>query len=473
MGVPAVKHASVPGQLLMVGFGSIGQAVLPLLLRHLVLRPDQISIITAGDTGRDVAREFGIEWQLQPITEANYLAVLTPRLRAGDFLLNLSVDVSSVALMALCRQRGALYLDTCIEPWAGAYTDPKRSLSQRSNYALREEALALRQGQPDQPTAILTQGANPGLISSFLKQALLQLAQDSGRLSPVPLRPQGWAALAQDLGVRVIHIAERDSQITDQPKGRDEFVNTWSVAGFIAEGLQPAELGWGSHERHWPADAHRHGYGCDAAIYLARPGLATRVRSWTPLEGAYQGFLVTHGESISMADHLSLHEQERLLYRPTVHYVYQPCDDALLSIHELAGKNWHPQSGQRILRDDIVQGTDELGVLLMGHTRGVYWFGSRLSNRHARELAPFNSATSLQVAAGVLAGVVWALQHPRAGVLEPEDLNHEFVLAIAQPYLGELLGVYGDWTPLANRRSLFNEALDLSDPWQFNNMRVP
>lgn len=196
MGVPAVKHASVPGQLLMVGFGSIGQAVLPLLLRHLVLRADQISIITAGDTGRDVAREFGIEWQLQPITEANYLAVLTPRLRAGDFLLNLSVDVSSVALMALCRQHGALYLDTCIEPWAGAYTDPKRSLSQRSNYALREEALALRQGQPDQPTAILTQGANPGLISSFLKQALLQLAQDSGRLTPVPLRPQGWAALA-------------------------------------------------------------------------------------------------------------------------------------------------------------------------------------------------------------------------------------------------------------------------------------
>jgi homospermidine synthase len=69
--------------------------------------------------------------------------------------------------------------------------------------------------------------------------------------------------------------------------------------------------------------------------------------------------------------------------------------------------------------------------------------------------------------------VAWALQHPRAGVLEPEDLDHESVLAIAQPYLGELLGVYGDWTPLANRRSLFNEALDLSDPWQFNNMRVP
>ena len=37
------------------------------------------------------------------------------------------------------------------------------------------------------------------------------------------------------------------------------------------------------------ADGHRHGYGCDSAIHLARPGAATRVRSWTPLQGPYHG----------------------------------------------------------------------------------------------------------------------------------------------------------------------------------------
>jgi len=160
------------------------------------------------------------------------------------------------------------------------------------------------------------------------------------------------------------------------------------------------------------------------------------VRSWTPLEGAYQGFLVTHGESISMADHLSLYDQGRLQYRPTVHYAYQPCDDALLSIHELAGKNWHPQSRQRILRDELVDGADELGVLLMGGARGVYWYGSRLSNHAARQLSPFCSATTLQVAAGVLAGVVWALQHPRAGVVEPDDFGPRGRAAHRQPLPG-------------------------------------
>ncbi len=469
---PDVKHARVLGKLLIVGFGSVGHAVLPLLLKHLAIRPDQIAIITASDDGEEIAQSFHVDFSVHVLTKANYLQVLEPRLHQGDFLLNLSVDVSSMALIELCWQRGALYLDTCIEPWAGGYTDTSRSVSQRSNYALREEALAFGRDKRAGPTAILTQGANPGLASSFVKQALLNIALDTQGVPIKPARHEAWAELAQRLGIKAIHIAERDTQVTSRHKKRDEFVNTWSVAGFIAEGTQPSELGWGSHERHWPADAARHGSGSDAAIYLNRPGLATRVRSWTPLEGCYRGFLITHGESISIADHLTLKAQGEVLYRPTVHYAYHPCDDTVLSIDELAGRNWRPQLSRRVIADEIVDGMDEMGVLLMGHAKGVYWYGSRLSIQQARALAPFNNATSLQVAAGVLAGIVWALRNPHASVVEPDDIDHELVLAIAQPYLGELVGVYGDWTPLRDRARLFSEDVDRDDSWQFKNIRV-
>jgi homospermidine synthase len=107
----------------------------------------------------------------------------------------------------------------------------------------------------------------------------------------------------------------------------------------ISEGLQPAELGWGSHERHFPADAMRHKSGCRASIYLKRPGAGTRVRSWAPWAGAFHGFLVTHSESISIADYLSLGDGNEPDYRPTVHYAYHPCDDAVLSLHEMAGSS--------------------------------------------------------------------------------------------------------------------------------------
>jgi len=160
------------------------------------------------------------------------------------------------------------------------------------------------------------------------------------------------------------------------------------------------------------------------------------------------------------------------VYRPTVHYAYHPCDDAVLSLHEIAGKNWQQQNRQRILGKEIESGMDELGVLLMGNAKGAYWFGSRLTIEQARELAPHNSATSLQVVAGILGGMAWALRNPDCGVVEPDDIDDQLVMEIAAPYLGDLVGVYGDWTPLKERSGLFEEPCDQDDPWQFLNFRV-
>ena len=333
--------------------------------------------------------------------------------------------------------------------------------------------MALRQTGSPRPTAVLTHGVNPGLVSHFVKQALLDLAAALLPVVPEPATGAAWADLARRLEVRAIHVAERDTQVSRQPKGRGEFVNTWSVDGFVGEGCQPAELGWGSHERHWPAGAHRHDVGCDAAIWLERPGASVRVRSWTPLEGPYHGFLITHSESISIADYLTLRDGGRLRYRPTVHYAYHPCDDAVLSLHEFAGKGWQLQSRQRQLdASSISAGMDELGVLLLGHARHAYWYGSRLTIEQTRDLCPHNNATTLQTSAGVLAGMVWAMRHPMAGIIEPEDMDFREVLAVARPYLGEMVGVYGDWTPLQGRNHPFAEDLDLTDPWQFKNILV-
>src|SRR5438874_6085873 len=470
--MPDKKHIAFPGRFVILGFGSIGQGVLPLLLRHIDLKPDQITIITAELRGQQVAAEYGARFVETALTRENYRSVLEKWLGPGDFLLNVSVDVSSVALIELCRELGALYLDTCTEPWPGGYTDPNLPPSARSNYALRESALALRRVGTQDPTAVLTHGANPGLVSHFVKQALIDVARDIDPAVPTPADRAGWAQIAQKLRVRAIHIAERDTQVSTIPKAPGEFVNTWSIDGFYSEGSQPAELGWGTHERHLPADGRRHDFGSQAAIYLLRPGAGTRVRSWTPLEGPYHGFLITHGESISIADYLTVRDGERVLYRPTCHYAYHPCDDAVLSLHELAGKNWHLQHHKRLMMDEIVEGIDELGVLLLGPQKGVYWYGSRLSIEEARRVAPHNNATSLQVTAPVLAGVVWGIEHSQRGVVEPEELDFARVLEICRPYLGELVGVYGDWTPLADRERLFPEDLDRDDPWQFKNIRV-
>ena len=124
------------------------------------------------------------------------------------------------------------------------------------------------------PTIIVDHGANPGLVSHFTKRALVEIGskmlerniQSELKLSNAAFENiiadaeagvQGaFAKLAQATGTKVIHIAERDTQITDKPKEVGEFVNTWSIEGFYEEGTAPAELGWGIHERRLPEYAY-------------------------------------------------------------------------------------------------------------------------------------------------------------------------------------------------------------------------
>lgn len=465
-------HVVFSGRLVFVGFGSIGQGVLPLILRHIGITPDRITIVTADDAGRDEGAEYGVKIIKQPLTQDNHRQVLEPLIARGDFLLNLSVDVSSLALIKFAHEKGALYLDTCIEPWPGGYTDTSLPPARRTNYALRESALALRATLKNGPTAVITHGANPGLVSHLVKQALLNIAADTSVDAGNPRAREDWAALSHKLGIKVIHIAERDTQVASVPKRPGEFVNTWSVDGFVGEGSQPAELGWGTHEKALPPRGHEFDFGPKCAIYMVQPGASTRVRTWAPKAGPFHGFLITHGESISVADMLTYREAGKVVSRPTVHYSYHPCNDAVLSVHEFAGNNWRVQEKTRILGDKIIEGIDELGVLLAGHKKNAYWFGSQLSIQEARKLVPYNSATSLQVCVAVLSGLVWAMENPDRGLMEPDDMDFRRNLEICKPYLGPVVGQYSDWTPLFDRNHPFKEDLDESDPWQFKNVLV-
>ena len=470
-------HARIDGPIVMIGFGSIGRGTLPLIERHFAFDKAKFTVIDPDESHRALLEAHGVAFIHQAVTRDNYKHLLGPLLSAGPgqgFCVNLSVDTSSLDIMRYCREIGALYIDTVVEPWAGFYFDKTKGPESRSNYALRETVLAERRANPGGTTAVSCCGANPGMVSWFVKQALVNLKSDLGVPGGEPTTREGWAKLAQTLGVKGIHIAERDTQRARDPKPRQVFVNTWSVEGFVSEGLQPAELGWGTHERWMPENGRTHATGCGAAIYLLQPGANTRVRSWTPTARAQYGFLVTHNESISIADFLTVRDASgAAVYRPTCHYAYHPCDDAVLSLHEMFGQEGVRQPDWKILdENEIVDGIDELGVLLYGHGRNAYWYGSQLSVEETRMIAPYQNATGLQVSSAVLAGMVWALENPKAGIVEADDVDYKRCLEVQMPYLGPVVGHYTDWTPLDNRPGLFPEDIDTSDPWQFRNILV-
>ncbi len=469
-------HGTITGPIVMIGFGSIGKGTLPLIERHFNFDRSRVVVIDPDDRDRALLDERGVRYVQAAVTKENYRELLTPLLTNGEgqgFCVNLSVDTSSVALMEFARELGVLYIDTVVEPWTGFYFDTTLGPDERSNYALRETMLAARRRNPGGTTAVSTCGANPGMVSWFVKQALVNIARDLGHSEPEPTTREGWASLSHRLGVKGVHIAERDTQVAKTAKPRDVFVNTWSVEGFLSEGMQPAELGWGTHEKWMPSNAGTHKAGCGAAIYLNQPGANTRVRSWCPTPGPQYGFLVTHNESISIADYYTVRDGEKVVYRPTCHYAYHPADDAVLSLHELFGRAGVMQEAHHILGEkEIASGIDELGVLLYGHGKNAYWYGSQLSVEETRQIAPYQNATGLQVSSAVLAGMVWALENPNAGIVEADEMDYKRCLEVQTPYLGPVQGFYTDWTPLANRPGFFPEDIDESDPWQFRNILV-
>jgi homospermidine synthase len=475
-------------KILFVGYGAVAQCALPILVKHINVPARDITVMDFEDRRAGLAPwlKRGVTFVRNRVTRDNMGALLSKYLEAGDLLIDLAWNIDCCEILQWCHDRGVLYVNTSVELW-DPYENAKGALPQKMTLYWRQmnlRRMTAKWTQPG-PTAVIEHGANPGLISHFTKQGLLDIGNRSIKDGKVKgnaadelrqlIAGQKFNRLAMTLGVKVIHCSERDTQITDKPKLVNEFVNTWSVEGFREEGTTTAEMGWGTHEKELPPLAYEHTEGPRNQICLARMGINTWVTSWVP-NYCIHGMVVRHGEAFSISDRLTVWEQGKAIYRPTVHYAYCPADVAIASLNELRGHDYQLPSNQRILSDEIISGSDILGALLMGHAYCSWWVGSDLSIEESRRLVPHQNATTVQVAISVVAAAMWMIENPDRGVCVPDDLPHEYVLKVSKPYLGKWISKPTDWTPLKHYTNTFpghnNPQIDPDDPWQFKNFLI-
>lgn len=473
------------GRVLFVGYGAVAHCTLPILLEHAKIPLNNITVLDFEDKSADLAPWVakGVNWVREKVGQDNLRSALAKYLGAGDLLIDLAWNIDCCEILQWCHDHGVMYLNTSVEVWDPYAGGEEKHPTERTLYwrHMNVRRMISRWETPG-PTAVLEHGANPGLISHFTKQALLDIAAkleaDGELLGPGGDEIKQLAAdqkfnqLSMKLGVKVIHCSERDTQISNVPKEVDEFVNTWSIEGFREEGTTTAEMGWGTHEKELPPLAYQHSEGPRNQICLAKMGMNTWVRSWVP-NYCIRGMVVRHGEAFTISDKLTVWENGKAVYRPTVHYAYCPCDAAIVSLNELRGYDYQLQPKLRIMSDEITSGADILGALLMGHRYQSWWTGSILSIEQSRKLVPHQNATTMQVAISVVAAATWMMQNRERGVLVPDDLPHEHVLSVSKPYLGEFVSTPSAWTPLKHAANYFGSHdkpdLDHSDPWQFKN----
>lgn len=472
------------GRVVITGFGVVARATLPMLLKHVRVPLHNITVIDFADR-EEALRPWiakGLRFVRERVTPTNLPRLLSTYVGRGGLIIDLAWSIDCFDILEWAHNNEVLYVNASLESWDTAGEDMHKSALDKSLYARYERLLPIAAKWAQTTTAVIDHGANPGLVSHFVKRGLLDIGAKILRENRMTrtrarrierfLEEESFPELARELGVKVIHCSEWDTQRGGRPKRPDEFVGTWSIEGMWEESISPSELGWGTHEKRLPPFCTVPKTGPANQIVLSQMGLNTWVRSWVPNQEIV-GMVVTHGESFGLSHALTVRQDGRVLYRPTVHYAYMPCNDGIVSLHELRCRNYELHPRQRILTDEIAEGMDLVGALIMGHRFQSWWTGSILSIEAARKKVPHVNATAVQVAAGVLAAVLWALRNPRRGVCFPEDLPHEEILRHARPYLGRVVSQPSDWTPLRRHRVYFSENPDAqpdhSDPWQFGN----
>lgn len=171
-------------------------------------------------------------------------------------------------------------------------------------------------------------------------------------------------------------------------------------------------MSYGTHEKSLPPNSFINPIQPvdPNVIYFDQPGMNVTVKSWCPTIGPQFGYLITHYECFTISEFFTVKQGDKVVYRPTCNYAYHPATDAVASVIEYMGSGQLPEKKDwKVLESEIVSGTDELGVLLYGHSKNAYWYGSQLSIEDTRKRAPYQNATALQVTSAAIAGMAWAL----------------------------------------------------------------
>jgi homospermidine synthase len=472
------------GRVLIIGYGSVSRCTVPILLKHINIPYKNITIIDFVDKSKELKPwiKKGIKYFQEKIVPINIERVLSKYVSTGGLIIDLAWNIECVDIISWCHNNRVLYVNTSVEEWDPYANIDKKTPLEKSLYYRQMALRKLTGGWKNATTAVVDHGANPGLISHFTKKGIIDIARKVIGEKTTPksqakfltrcIQERKFANLAMELGIKVIHVSERDTQITNRPKEVDEFVGTWSIEGLREEGVAPSEMGWGTHEKELPPLANLPGHGPKNQIFLSQMGMNTWVRSWIPHQEIV-GMVIRHGEAFSISDKMTIWKNGKPVYRPTVHYAYMPCHETLSSLYELRCRNYELQPKCRIMSDEILKGEDILGALIMGHKYNSWWTGSILNIGESRRLVPHQNATTMQVAIGVVAATMWMIENPKKSFCIPDDLPYDYILKIAKPYLGRFVSEPSDWTPFKNYKLFFKENqdayLDKKNMWAFKN----
>ena len=250
------------------------------------------------------------------------------------------------------------------------------------------------------------------------------------------LDKKDFANLAQIMKVDVIHISEWEKlEPNDESKFEGFFNNSWCIESFHDEWFVNAEVSRGTHDIE---DLSKEGYEeipmiepltikCPFPLYM-KTACPTQI---------FTGKIVRHPETIEISKIFSTND-----HIPTVAFVYHP---SRLPRQNLENKDWKklPTKIMDESNGGPLKGSETMGATLISSRQDIppRWFGSIVSCEQERECGTNSNPTTLQVAAGIISHLLFALEEPEKGLCMPHDFDSEKILELAKPFLGTIANV--------------------------------
>lgn len=423
-------------QIVIIGFGAVAKSFVYLMLKLrssfcmypvVIFEPNCINdsevFNILKNTNNDVTHVR------EKITKQNYSILFKQYVERHAIVIDIAYRVSTLDIINACQQFDCLYVNTSLDEWEISNL-PLMLLKQKINGNIKYGNHKM--------TSVLNHGMNPGIVSHFIKYLLATLARKSNDVRLIELADNNkYNVLAEKLGITLIQIAERDTQISNNITTESNFINTWSVVGLIDEITLNCEISWGTHEKKLPKDCDMSKLNDTCQIYLPLKGYQLRTLSFETKGGKFTGYCIPHAECYSVANYLRIENT----YRPTVYYSYMVPDNAKIICHYIdycLDEKRLPQCHHVLHSDEIISGYDSVGCLVYLKNGKKFWIGSIMDNNIAKKLCREINVTCMQVGISIVACIEWMLLHPYCGVIEPEDVDTNFILSYCKDWLGEL-----------------------------------
>lgn len=431
------------GRIFIFGYGMVGKSFLRLLKNEVIFEMKQLFVIDMSlDDRNEFIKEGGYKdnFLVHHVTKENHLSIYEKYLRQGDALLDFSEKTSNNDTLTWCLEQGVFYLSTSASSWP----EDDLSISAYDQFiSLIEREKKYQKGYP---TAVVEIGCNPGLVSLFAKKALREMAQavDPNLFSKEELvalrdyqRKGQSNHLAKALGVDAIIISDYDTlSVNGEIDNDDTLYSTWSPSGLYDEAVAHVEFRLGTDFNiETIQDKVKIYHEHDGYIQLNLKGIDTLETTYSP-HGYFEGHLITHEETMSLASYLSiLNEEEKSLYRPTVYFSYRPNELAVQALVKVKQSAYQKPKAFKKLDETLVSGGEYVGVIINSQTHGAYYYGSGLELDVLKRDYPKETPTIIQVTATAVSAFKWMLKNPQLGLVLPEKLPEDEILKDAQKYL--------------------------------------